>query len=72
MAIRAASSRPSEAAFSETKETRPLIIGKDIPARVQADGKSQGAITVLNSNVSPKDILKLQVLTDKGSVEAQW
>lgn len=57
---------------SETKQNRPVVIGKDIPPRVQADGKIQGAITVLDSNLNPKDVLSLQVLTDKGVVEAQW
>ncbi len=56
----------------DTKQSRPVVIGKDIPSRVQPDGRIQGAVTVLNGNLYPKDLLKLQILTDKGLVEAQW
>jgi hypothetical protein len=56
----------------ETKESRPLDVGKDVPPRVLPNESIQGAITVLDTNLNPKDLLKLQILTDKGTVEAQW
>jgi hypothetical protein len=56
----------------DTKQERPLDIGKDLPPRVQPNEKIQAAITILNKNLNPKEYLKLQVLTDKGILEAQW
>jgi hypothetical protein len=57
---------------TKTKQTRSILIGKDIPGMVQADKKVQGAITVLDGSLIPKELLKLQVLTDKGIVEVEW
>lgn len=56
----------------DTKQERPLDVGKDLPPRVQPNDKIQAAITILNKNLNPKEYLKLQVLTDKGTLEAQW
>jgi hypothetical protein len=56
----------------DTKQERPLNVGKDLPGRVQPSERIQAALTVLDSNLNPKEYLKLQVLTDKGSMEAQW
>jgi hypothetical protein len=56
----------------ETKQERPLNVGKDLPGRVQPSERIQAALTVLDSNLNPQEYLKLQVLTDKGLMEAQW
>jgi len=55
-----------------TKQTKPIDSAKDVPARVQPSQEVQGAITVLGSALNPKDLMRLQVVTDKGTVEAQW
>jgi hypothetical protein len=55
-----------------TKQARPIDSSKDVPSRVQPNQEVQGAITVLGSSLNPKNLLRLQVVTDKGTVEAEW
>jgi hypothetical protein len=57
---------------ADTKQLRPIDSSKDVPSRVQPNQEIQGAITVLGSSLNPKNLLRLQVLTDKGMVEAEW
>ena len=57
---------------AETKQVHLVEAAKDVPPRVQPDRSVQGAITVLAANIQPNRLLRLQVLTDKGNVEAQW
>lgn len=56
----------------DTKQSHVISVGKDIPGRVQADSTGKGAVTVLSTSINPKDLLRLEVLTDKGSVDASW
>lgn len=57
---------------ADTKQVRPIESAKDVPARVQPNQEVQGAITVLGSALNPNNLMRLQVVTDKGMVEAQW
>ena len=57
---------------ADTKQVRPIESAKDVPTRVQPNQEVQGAITVLGSALNPNNLLRLQVVTDKGNVEAQW
>ena len=56
----------------DTKQLRPIDSFKDVPPRVEPDKSVQGAITVLNTGINPKNLLRLQVVTDKGVVAAEW
>ncbi len=56
----------------ETKQARPVDAAKNIQARVQPSQEAQGEITALGSALNPKNLMRLQVVTDKGTVEAQW
>jgi hypothetical protein len=55
-----------------TKQVLPIDAAKDVPARVQPGQSIQGAITVLDTAINPDNLMRLQVVTDKGMVEAQW
>lgn len=57
---------------SDTKEVRPIDAFKEVPSRVQPSSDVQGSITAVSSTLNSKDLLRLQVVTDKGIVEAQW
>lgn len=57
---------------SANKQSRPIQIGKDVPIKIQSEGLTHGAVTLINASVNAKDFLKLQILTDKGTVETQW
>jgi hypothetical protein len=56
----------------DTKQVKPVDAAKDVPSRVEPDREVQGAITVLDTSINPNNLLRLQVVTDKGIVEAQW
>ena len=55
-----------------TKQVIPIDAAKDVPARVQPGQSIQGAITVLDTAINPNNLMRLQVVTDKGIVEAKW
>lgn len=55
-----------------TRQAKPIDASKTIQARVQPSQEAQGAITVLGSALDPKNLMLLQIVTDKGTVEAQW
>ena len=55
-----------------TAHTRPVDAAKDIPKRIMPKERSRGVLTTLDTTLNPKEFLKLQVLTDKGTVEAKW
>lgn len=57
---------------AETKQPQPIDSSTDVPSRVQPSQDVQGAITVLGSSLNPNNLLRLQVVTDKGTVEAEW
>lgn len=57
---------------ADTKQVRPIDSAKDVPGRVQPSQEVQGEITVLGSALSPGNLMRLQVVTDKGIVEATW
>lgn len=57
---------------TETKAERAIDAAKDIPPRLLPNGHARGAITTLDAALNPKEVLKLQVLTDKLTLEAQW
>lgn len=56
----------------DSKQSRPIESGNEIPARVQARESAKGALTVLVSSLNPKELLKLVIQTDKGEISAQW
>lgn len=55
-----------------TQHPRPVDVAKDIPKRIIPKDTSRGVLTALNTTLNPKAYLKLQVLTNKGTVEAKW
>ena len=57
---------------ADTKQLRPIDSSKDVPSRVQPNQEVKGTITVIGANLNPKNLLRLQVVTDKGVVEAEW
>lgn len=54
-----------------TKTVRVIPSARELPTRVASGGSVHGVLTIMET-LNPKDVLKLQVLTDKGVVEAQW
>jgi hypothetical protein len=56
----------------ETKNVRPIDAAKDLPKRITPKDSFRGVLTTLDSTLNQKEQLKLQVLTDKGLVEAKW
>lgn len=56
----------------ENKHQRILESGSEMPKRIMPNEKSQGVITALDAALSSKEVLKLQIVTDKGSLEATW
>lgn len=57
---------------AETKQLKPIEASKEVPSRLQPNENSHGSMTVLESALNPKNLMRLQVLTDKGMVEAEW
>lgn len=57
---------------TDKKVVRPVDAAKDVPQRLTPGTDVRGVITALDSTLNPSELLKLQVLTDKGTVEAQW
>ncbi len=56
----------------KTKQARPVDAAKDIPKRIMPKETYRGVLTTLDATLNPKEFLNLQVLTDKGTVEAKW
>lgn len=56
----------------ESKTARPIESARDIPPRLIAGEAARGVLTTLDQSLNPKEMLKLQVLTDKGTLEASW
>lgn len=57
----------------ETKTPRPIESAREVPPRLTAGGEAaRGVLTTLDQSLNPKELLKLQVLTDKGTLEASW
>jgi hypothetical protein len=56
----------------DTKQTRPIESGNEIPQRIEPRESVKGVLTVLASTLNPKELLKLVVQTDKGEVAVQW
>lgn len=56
----------------ETKTARPIESARDMPARLIPGEVARGVLTTLDQSFNPKEMLKLQVLTDKGMLEASW
>ena len=56
----------------DTKFEQVLDAAKDVPERVQPSKAVRGTMTVLDSAINPAHLLKLKVVTDKGTVEAVW
>lgn len=57
---------------AETKTARPIESARDIPPRLIAGEAARGVLTTLDQSLNPKEMLKLQILTDKGILEASW
>lgn len=57
---------------ADSKQPQPVESSLDVPPRVGPGQEVQGAITVLGSALNPGNLLRLQVVTDKGVVEAEW
>jgi hypothetical protein len=56
----------------DTKQSRPIETGNEIPQRIEPRESVKGVLTVLASTLNPKELLKLVVQTDKGEVAVQW
>jgi hypothetical protein len=56
----------------DTKTARPIESAHDVPPRVTSGEIARGVLTTFNQALNPKELLKLQVLTDKGVLEATW
>lgn len=56
----------------DTKFEQALDAAKDVPERVPPARAVKGTMTVLDSAINPAHLLKLKVVTDKGTVEAVW
>ena len=55
-----------------TKQSQPLDSHREGQRMVQPGQVVKGSITVADSSLTPKHKLKLEVLTDRGSVEVEW
>lgn len=56
----------------DTKLERPIDSANELPNKVQPNDEVKGYLTISNNNLNPKEVLRLQVLTDKGAVEVTW
>ena len=57
---------------SDTKLARPIETANELPQRLQPNDVVKGYMTTLDNTLNPKELLKLQVLTDKGMLEVTW
>ena len=55
-----------------TAQIRPVDVGEDVPRRVNPDDEVKGTLTALTADLDPRNVLKLELLTDRGTVTAQW
>lgn len=55
-----------------TKQSQPLDSHREGPRTIQAGEVAKGSITVADSTLTSKHKLRLEVLTDRGSVEVEW
>lgn len=55
-----------------TKAERPIESAKDVEGRVLPDSTVRGVITVLGMRLESHEVLRLDVVTDQGIVQAQW
>lgn len=56
----------------QTKHETFLDAATEMPARIMPDSMMRGTLTTMQDRADPKSVLKLQVVTDKGTLEAQW
>ncbi|MHB8454000.1 MAG: hypothetical protein ACYDDO_04725 [Acidiferrobacterales bacterium] len=50
----------------------PIEAADMLPARIPPGGDGQGTVTVVGATLNPANLLRLDVLTDQGKLEAQW
>ncbi len=55
-----------------TSQIRAIDAGKDVPPRVDPEDQVKGTLTTLTADLDPKNVLKLELLTDRGTVTAKW
>jgi len=55
-----------------TSALTPVDAANMLPARIRPGGDGRGVITAVSANLNPDNLLRLQVLTDKAKLEAQW
>jgi len=55
-----------------TSQIRPIDAGKDVPPRVDPQDQVRGTLTTLTADLDPKNLLELELLTDRGTVTAKW
>ncbi len=55
-----------------TSQIRPIDAGKDVPPRVDPEDQVKGTLTTLTADLDPKNVLQLELLTDRGTVTAKW
>ncbi len=51
---------------------QPLSAASRLPQRIAPGREGRGVLTVMQAGLDPRDRLRLEVLTDQGSLEAQW
>lgn len=56
----------------DTKHESFFDSAMEVPPRVLPGAAVKGVLTTLENRTNPKSTLKLQVVTDKGTLEAQW
>lgn len=53
-------------------QARPLPAARSLPQRIAPGGQGRGVLTVMRARLDARDRLRLEVLTDRASLEAQW
>ncbi len=55
-----------------TSQVRAIDAGKDVPPRVDPQDQIKGTLTALTADLDRKNVLQLELLTDRGTVTAKW
>ena len=53
-------------------QARPLPAARSLPQRIAPGGQGRGVLTVMRARLDARDRLRLEVLTDRANLEAQW
>jgi len=56
----------------ETKNEKPVESFNQLPQEIRSNETVKGSVTILESAINKKSSLKLEVLTDRGSLVVKW